>query len=173
LQGLGLAPGVYSSLRVRVDDGQGHSTVSSAAQLAILWAGDANEDGKVGFWDYLVLEYNYGKTGRTWTDADFNGDGKVSFADYLLLEQNFGKSITPPAPAPAPLAPVAAALAAPTAKAAKVAAAQTDAVRSIQAQTMTLIGWNSRAIRTAKRSKILQQVDSALARNLLALDRLI
>jgi hypothetical protein len=51
--------------------------------------------------------------------------------------------------------------------------ASPDAVQSVQAQTMTLIGWNSGAIRPVKSSRLLRQVDSSLARSLLALDRLI
>jgi hypothetical protein len=61
LQALGLATlGVYANIPVRVDDGHGHSTVSAAAQLTMLWAGDANADGKVSFADYP--EQNFGKS---------------------------------------------------------------------------------------------------------------
>jgi hypothetical protein len=167
LQALGLAtPGVYNNLRVRVDDGQGHSTVSAAARLTIFLPGDANGDGKVNFADYLVLESNFRKTGQTFAQGDFNGDANVSFADYLLLEANFGKSISLPAPAP-----MATPLAVPTnLTAAKKTSPAT--VQPVQSQTMTLTG-NAKAIRPVKSSKLLRYADSALARNLLALDRLI
>jgi hypothetical protein len=59
--------------------------------------GDANEDGKVSFADYLALEANFGQFPRYWQDGDFNGDFKVSFADYLVLEANFGKGAPEPA----------------------------------------------------------------------------
>jgi hypothetical protein len=173
LQGLGLAPGLYSNVRVRVADDHGHSTVSASAQLTVQRAGDASGDGAVSFYDYLILQSNFGKTGMSYAQGDFNGDGRGSFADYLLLEQNFGKSANPPAPVPAAPALVPASMAVPAAKAAKVTSAQTDTVRSIQAQTMTLIAGNAKAVRPVRNSKVVRQVDSLLARNLLALDRLI
>jgi hypothetical protein len=118
--------------------------------------------GKVSFADYLFVEHNFAWPGNmTWADGDFNGDGKVSFADYLLLEHNFGKSNSSPAPAP-----VATALAVPT----TVTAAKTtspDAVQSVQAQTLALIGW--KAVRPTKSFKFLRQVDFSLTRSLLAL----
>jgi hypothetical protein len=58
--------------------------------------GDANEDDKVSFADYLVMEASFGKSG-SWTSGDFNGDGKVSFADYLQLESHFGRRVPEPA----------------------------------------------------------------------------
>jgi hypothetical protein len=136
-----------------------------------LLQGDANMDSKVSFADYLLLEQAFGKNYQKWTNADFNGDGKVSFADYLLLEANFGKSINPPAPAPAS-APVTTTLAVATAIPMDKSASP-DTVQSNQAKTMAMIGWNSKALRPAKSSKLLRPVDSALAGNLLALDRLI
>jgi hypothetical protein len=61
--------------------------------------GDANDDCKVSFADYLVLEANFGKTNVGWEGCDFNCDAKVSFADYLILEANFGKTCCIPEPA--------------------------------------------------------------------------
>ena len=52
--------------------------------------GDANEDGKVDFADFLILSGNFGQTGVTWEDGDFDEDGTVNFADFLLLSKNFG-----------------------------------------------------------------------------------
>lgn len=54
--------------------------------------GDANEDGKVEFEDFLILSRNFGKQAdAVWGDGDFDGDGKVAFADFLLLAANFGR----------------------------------------------------------------------------------
>ena len=105
LQALGLGtPGVYSNVRVRVDDAHGHVVPSGPAQLSVLWGGDANSDGKVSFQDYIVLEGNFGKTGMSFFQGDFNGDGAVTFQDYIVLEGNFNKSIIASAPAPLALA---------------------------------------------------------------------
>ena len=56
---------------------------------------DFNQDLKVSFADYLILEANFGKTGVTNASGDANGDGKCSFADYLVLESEFGHTTTP------------------------------------------------------------------------------
>jgi len=56
---------------------------------------DFNQDLKVSFADYLILESNFGKTLRDKFTGDANGDGKCSFADYLLLEAEFGHTTTP------------------------------------------------------------------------------
>jgi len=56
---------------------------------------DFNQDLKVSFADYLILEANFGKTQRTNATGDANNDTKCSFADYLLLEAEFGHTTTP------------------------------------------------------------------------------
>jgi len=56
---------------------------------------DFNQDLKVSFADYLILEANFGKTQRTNATGDANNDGKCSFADYLMLEAEFGHTTTP------------------------------------------------------------------------------
>ena len=57
--------------------------------------GDANEDGKVEFADFLILSKNFGKqSDAVWADGDFDDDGKVVFADFLLLSANFGRKAT-------------------------------------------------------------------------------
>ena len=55
--------------------------------------GDANLDGSVDVLDYLILKWNYGKTGMTWAEADFNYDGAVNYYDMLIMKANFGQSI--------------------------------------------------------------------------------
>jgi len=60
--------------------------------------GDANLDGRCDFSDYLVLESNFGGTGKAWNHGDFDSDGDVDFKDYLALESNFGTVASVPEP---------------------------------------------------------------------------
>lgn len=53
-------------------------------------AGDANEDGRVGFEDLVALAQNYNTEGRDWTSGDFNADGRVNFDDLVALAQHYG-----------------------------------------------------------------------------------
>ena len=64
-------------------------------------AGDANRDHTVNFNDFLILQNNFGQTGRTFTQGDFNYDGTVNFNDFLILQNNFNTTVTA-----APAAPV-------------------------------------------------------------------
>jgi hypothetical protein len=98
-----LATSNYIGLTIIADDnGQqaAWSSYSYPPTLSLEYraiGGDANKDGKVSFSDYLILESNFGRTGKAWSDGDFDGDGKVGFADYLRLEASFGKSVPEPA----------------------------------------------------------------------------
>jgi len=80
--------------------------------------GDADEDGDVDSWDYLVVKGNLGTlTGADWPDGDFTGDGRVDGEDLALLDENFGADAsggeqTAGEPVPEPLGLVALALAA-------------------------------------------------------------
>jgi len=71
--------------------------------------GDANDDGKVGFADLLILAQHYGLTsGQTFDTGDFNNDGGVGFDDLLILAQHYGQMQTAaaavsPVPEPASL----------------------------------------------------------------------
>jgi len=53
-------------------------------------AGDANEDGRVDFADFLIFTSNFSESNATWERGDFNLDGNVGFADFLFLSLNFG-----------------------------------------------------------------------------------
>ena len=77
-------------------------TFSAAMQQRL--PGDANDDGKVGFADLLILAQNYGKSpGQTFDTGDFNNDGGVGFDDLLILAQHYGEMQTAaPAAAPVP-----------------------------------------------------------------------
>jgi hypothetical protein len=112
-----------------------------------LLQGDANRDGRVSFADYLVLESNFGQTGRTWLTADFNNDGKASFADYLLLEANFGRSVTLPGPSGAP--PMAAPLSL-TATTSQPLAASAPVDLVTQASTATVPAAKTQVVRGRK-----------------------
>ena len=55
--------------------------------------GDVDDDGEVGFSDFLALAASFGKSEPAiWDDGDLDGDGEVSFADFLELAANFGQS---------------------------------------------------------------------------------
>lgn len=55
-------------------------------------AGDANDDGRVDFADFLIVSNNFGRTETTRHMGDFNGDNEVNFSDFLVLSSNFGAS---------------------------------------------------------------------------------
>ncbi len=54
--------------------------------------GDANLSNWVEGYDYLILQANYGQTGRTFTQADFTGDGAVNTPDFSLFSANYGRN---------------------------------------------------------------------------------
>jgi hypothetical protein len=51
---------------------------------------DVDEDGAVGFGDFLVLSANFGVEPASWRKGDMNGDQLVDFADLLILADRFG-----------------------------------------------------------------------------------
>lgn len=53
----------------------------------------ADENGRVGFADFLALASNFGRVDAAFADGDFNGDNKVDFTDLRLLIENFGRII--------------------------------------------------------------------------------
>ena len=56
---------------------------------------DFDDDGTVGFNDFLLLTSHFGyAVGHANYDAryDLNGDGRISFADFLIFVQDFGQS---------------------------------------------------------------------------------
>ncbi|MBT7862839.1 MAG: choice-of-anchor D domain-containing protein [Gemmatimonadetes bacterium] len=66
------------------------------SSVALLPAGDANDDNRINLADFGVLVRHYGATQATsdWAVArqtDFNGDDRVDFDDFLLLADNFGR----------------------------------------------------------------------------------
>ena len=53
--------------------------------------GDADNDGRVDFADFLALSASFGQAADAlWEDGDFNADGGVDFEDFLLLSSEFG-----------------------------------------------------------------------------------
>ena len=62
---------------------------------------DFDEDGEVGFSDFILFARGFGKTDQdAGFDArlDLNDNGEVDFQDFILFAQQFGGS-TPPADA--------------------------------------------------------------------------
>ncbi len=86
-----------NSLNVKLENINGYAGVTYGSTafyyLFVPFAGDANEDGKVNFSDYLTMSQNFGAVGAAgtmWSLGDFTGDGNVDFSDYLVLSTNFG-----------------------------------------------------------------------------------
>ncbi len=53
----------------------------------VLINGDANNDGQINLFDFVVLDSNFGKATPS---ADLDGDGTVNLFDYVIIDQNFG-----------------------------------------------------------------------------------
>lgn len=51
--------------------------------------GDLDDDGRVGFSDFLIFSASFGKSNASREAGDFNGDMVVDFADFLLLSHNY------------------------------------------------------------------------------------
>lgn len=65
-------------------------------------AGDIDDDGAVGFSDFLILSSGFGRDTDGGSDAgDLDSDGKVSFADFLMFSANFGNVRPQPSASPA------------------------------------------------------------------------
>ncbi|MFT3788544.1 MAG: hypothetical protein QM770_20625 [Tepidisphaeraceae bacterium] len=74
------------------------STPNLAASDADYWVktikhtayGDANLDGKVNFFDLLILASNYNLPTGGWASGSFDGVLGVNFSDLLMLAANYG-----------------------------------------------------------------------------------
>ena len=54
--------------------------------------GDVDEDGEVGFSDFLAVSQNYNRPADSRADGDLTADGKVDFKDFLLVSRNYGRT---------------------------------------------------------------------------------
>lgn len=61
----------------------------SEVRFAASQPGDADNNHKVEFADFLSLSKNFGQAGG-WEDGDFDFDDEVGFSDFLILSGNFG-----------------------------------------------------------------------------------
>jgi hypothetical protein len=110
----GIAPGAYALRLANTLNGDtdfgGVAANLTNGNLVVVYPGDANLDGTVGFPDLLILAQHYGATtGASFSTGDFNYDNKINFSDLLLLAQDYGKSVPiNPAPPTSPAFSVAA-----------------------------------------------------------------
>ena len=67
--------------------------IGATASLTYTPTGDANNDGSVGFDDFVILSGNFGMAeAARWDDGDFDGDGHVGFVDFVSLANNFAQT---------------------------------------------------------------------------------
>jgi len=52
--------------------------------------GDANGDGRVDLYDFVILKQNFGADDPTYDEGDFDEDGDVDLDDFSILKVNFG-----------------------------------------------------------------------------------
>jgi|GEM_PF-1624683 len=65
-----------------------------ATNIQVDWthrSGDIDNDGNIGFSDFLVFADNFGDFNVGFRDGDFNGDGVINFPDFLDLSSRFGQ----------------------------------------------------------------------------------
>ncbi|HZL36658.1 MAG TPA: fibronectin type III domain-containing protein [Tepidisphaeraceae bacterium] len=68
----------------------GNAGITTFTRRLDVLPGDANDDGKVTFTDFVSLSNNFGKPASANPFADFNGDGTIGFADFVILSNDFG-----------------------------------------------------------------------------------
>jgi hypothetical protein len=96
---LSLAPGVYAITAARPQylpaTMPGVVVASSNTvplPLAILRAGDVDNNGAIGQLDLTRLGASFGKPASADPNADLNGDGAINILDLCLVGGNYGKS---------------------------------------------------------------------------------
>lgn len=62
------------------------ATTNTAVNVSLA-NGDANGDGQVNLFDFVILDAKFGTTDTT---ADLDGDGHVNLFDYTIVDQHFG-----------------------------------------------------------------------------------
>ena len=55
--------------------------------------GDTDLDGDVDFTDFQSLAERFGRTGGSWSRADFDCSGDTDFHDFVVLADNFGVGV--------------------------------------------------------------------------------
>ena len=71
------------------------SQVKVATLGPVTIPGDIDQDGTVGFADFLILSANFGQSPSDRDEGDLNGDQTVDWEDFLILSRNFGRSTQP------------------------------------------------------------------------------
>ena len=88
---------VESLEKRRLLSADGVAPQASVAETAL--PGDLDQDGVVGFADFLQLSANFGAMDALPEMGDIDGDTSVGFSDFLILSQNFGRTQSPSEPA--------------------------------------------------------------------------
>src|SRR2546423_1425359 len=78
VKGLGYATGAQFSASTGATALDGTSFADTDIIVRYTLLGDATMDGQVTIADFLALQNNFNKTGKTWEDGDFNYDGSVT-----------------------------------------------------------------------------------------------
>lgn len=86
--GTGAAADVLTALASFSD----HLPVMSDFTVADVVIGDIDDDGTVGFSDFLTLSRNFGLSDRCAIHGELDGDGAVGFSDFLVLAREFGNA---------------------------------------------------------------------------------
>lgn len=90
--GFGEAGGVLGLTGSNTGSFMGETVDATSLLVRYTIHGDATLNGRTDFTDFLLVQSNFGKTGRTFAEGDFTYDGVTNFNDFLLLQSNFGRT---------------------------------------------------------------------------------
>lgn len=94
----GMALGYADAASVSRTSFGGASLDGTAIIVGLIYAGDANFDGKVNTIDFNQLAGGFGGTGKVWLEGDFSYDGLIDSTDFNAMVGNFGASMSLPGP---------------------------------------------------------------------------
>lgn len=87
---------IAASTSGRVADSDSLGAVNAKLAIDLVHAktehlpADLNSDGRVGFFDFLILAKNFGTRTSDRASGDIDGDGKIRFQDFKVLANSWG-----------------------------------------------------------------------------------